>query len=773
MMNRGGILSFARRTFAASLVVACLTAFPTTPTSAVFAQEADRSAAITEGKWLDRETVGVGVIEAERIRKWPLFVEMRKRGAFRGPEQSIQHMLGCSIDEVERVVVAVDNELIRHAAKAFGFAPAGSEAAEPTAGEVHGNLRMIALAFHNYHDVYGKLPRADGDGEGRKTGLSWRVHILPFIEEAPLYQQFHLDEAWDSPHNKALVEKMPAFFRTPGVKEPGKTALHVFTGKGTAFEGKQGKKFEDFTDGLSNSLAAVAAAPETAVEWTKPGGLEFDPKTCRDLLGKFESPGIQVVMADGAVRSIASTIRVEALALLIQINDGQQLGPLPVATGRQPPPTPVVLLTSTGKIDPSRFAKFPSRTTVEGETIYGSPMFSAWIASERTLVIGSPESLKRLVQNQKSKSPTTSAALAHLVPGGDLTIGVDTASQSSLIRSAAEAAKNPLVDVLTSVTAISVQANVSQPAGGKLLELVAVTADQEASENLLTAVSSSLDQIRKALAGAKAAIASTPEGQKGRLEAEKGRQLAVKAFGSAEVKRDGNRVTLRVPVPEGFDTLPDLAQPLLPPGAADAAARTERKNNMKRVAIAFHNYHEVNGAFPGAGRPAGRDGAAVDKKLTGLSWRVHVLPYLNEAALYKQFHLDEPWDSEHNKTLIEKMPAVYRTAGVEKRGETAIHVFTGKGAPFSDDRTPRIRDFTDGTSNALLSVEAAPDKAEAWTKPGGLDFDPKKPIEALGALPEKTFLAVLADGSVQNVAMTVNPDLLRRMILFQDGEPLR
>ena len=84
-----------------------------------------------------------------------------------------------------------------------------------------------------------------------------------------------------------------------------------------------------------------------------------------------------------------------------------------------------------------------------------------------------------------------------------------------------------------------------------------------------------------------------------------------------------------------------------------------------------------------------------------------------------------------------------------------------------------MRDFTDGTSNTLLAVEAAPDKAEPWTKPGGLDFDPRNPLEALGTLPDRTFLSILADGSVQNIAKTIAADHLRRLIQFQDGEPIR
>ncbi|MBM4090163.1 MAG: DUF1559 domain-containing protein, partial [Planctomycetes bacterium] len=77
------------------------------------------------------------------------------------------------------------------------------------------NLKQIALAMHNYHDVYKKFPpRASLDANGKPL-LSWRVHILPFVEEVALYEQFKLDEPWDSPHNSQLIDKMPRVYQNP------------------------------------------------------------------------------------------------------------------------------------------------------------------------------------------------------------------------------------------------------------------------------------------------------------------------------------------------------------------------------------------------------------------------------------------------------------------------------------------------------------------------------------------------------------------------------
>ena len=154
----------------------------------------------------------------------------------------------------------------------------------------------------------------------------------------------------------------------------------------------------------------------------------------------------------------------------------------------------------------------------------------------------------------------------------------------------------------------------------------------------------------------------------------------------------------------------------------------------------------------------------------GLSWRVHLLPFLDQAPLYNQFNFDEAWDSDHNKALIEKMPELFKVDGVTEAGKTSLHVFTGDGAPFAKDQAPGIRDFTDGTSNTILVVQAGPDTADIWTKPGGLDFDPKNPIKALGTLAEDLFLILMTDGSVRRVNKTIPAETLRHLIEHQDGQ---
>ena len=114
-----------------------------------------------------------------------------------------------------------------------------------------------------------------------KPLLSWRVAILPYIEQQTLYQKFKLDEPWDSAHNKALLKEMPLAYACPSRadSESFATPYQVFTGNGTMFEDGRGMKRAEITDGWPNTI--LVAEAEVTVPWTKPDDLRFDPAAAR------------------------------------------------------------------------------------------------------------------------------------------------------------------------------------------------------------------------------------------------------------------------------------------------------------------------------------------------------------------------------------------------------------------------------------------------------------------------------------------------------------
>jgi hypothetical protein len=208
--------------------------------------------------------------------------------------------------------------------------------------------------------------------------------------------------------------------------------------------------------------------------------------------------------------------------------------------------------------------------------------------------------------------------------------------------------------------------------------------------------------------------------------------------------------------------------------AEKAAERTRHVNDLRQIALALVNYADTYGALPG---PAIYDKAG--KPL--LSWRVALLPFIEEGALYKEFKLDEPWDSEHNKKLLAKMPKVYAPrAGTTKLAHgTFYRVFSGPDTPFDPAATRRgplslctryPAGFPDGTSNTLLVVEAS--EAVPWTRPDELPYDPKKAVPKLGGQFPGTFLAAFADASVRVIRSTIDEKTLRLLIDPKDGMPI-
>ena len=200
--------------------------------------------------------------------------------------------------------------------------------------------------------------------------------------------------------------------------------------------------------------------------------------------------------------------------------------------------------------------------------------------------------------------------------------------------------------------------------------------------------------------------------------------------------------------------------------ARSAAKRSQSVNNIKQMMLAYHNYHATNNVFPpavisdGEGKPL-------------LSWRVAILPFIEQEALYKEFHLDEPWDSAHNKTLIERMPNMYGSLGAPTKTpfSTFYQTFVGPGAlnEKKGSKGTDLMSITDGTSNTIAIVEAA--DAVIWTKPDDVVFDPEKPLPKFGGMGfPGGFNAGFCDGSVRFIKNSVNPDVLKALITKAGGE---
>ncbi len=197
--------------------------------------------------------------------------------------------------------------------------------------------------------------------------------------------------------------------------------------------------------------------------------------------------------------------------------------------------------------------------------------------------------------------------------------------------------------------------------------------------------------------------------------------------------------------------------------------RLRSQANLQQIGIALHMYHDDTGS----GRLPSAAICSEDGTLL-LSWRVAILPYLEQEELYKRFKLDEPWDSEHNKKLIPSMPRVYaHPAAHPAPGMTYYQVFEGPGAIFDGTKKAKLGTIAncDGLANTLMVVEAA--EPVPWTKPADLPFDPNKPLPKLGGQFGSGFNVLFADRSVRFLKQDIDATLLRALITTDGREDVK
>ena len=201
----------------------------------------------------------------------------------------------------------------------------------------------------------------------------------------------------------------------------------------------------------------------------------------------------------------------------------------------------------------------------------------------------------------------------------------------------------------------------------------------------------------------------------------------------------------------------------------DESYRRSRMNRFKQIALGMHNHESARSSFPAAasydaeGRPL-------------LSWRVYVLPYMEQQALFNQFHLDEPWDSEHNRKLIDQMPDVFADpdpavrAAVGDKGRTTFVVPTGEDLIFGKKEGMKFKELTDGTSNTILTVEVVPERAVVWTKPDDWEVDMANPLAGVARKDRSGFVAGWGDGHASYMSNDNSPEVMRKLLTPAGGE---
>jgi hypothetical protein len=237
-------------------------------------------------------------------------------------------------------------------------------------------------------------------------------------------------------------------------------------------------------------------------------------------------------------------------------------------------------------------------------------------------------------------------------------------------------------------------------------------------------------------------------------------KAATKLLDGVSLSAEGDNVRIKLEATDIPSLLPTAA---MAEKMRSSAGRTVSQNNLKQIGLAMHNFADANGnnKFPAAAAPE-------KGSVNPVSWRVRILPYIEQDALYRQYKLDEPWDGPNNRKLLDHMPRIYADPRNPSKSETVYRVFTGKSTIFPGADAVGFAEITDGTSNTILCVESA--KTVPWTKPEDLPFVENGPLPELGGMWPDGFNVLLADGSVRFLSKHIEADALRALITRNGGE---
>ena len=679
--------------------------------------------------------------------------------------------------------------------QAFDAATAMIEVQTSDSDVVESRMHGLGLGLHNYHDVYRRFPTSANPywfDDQRQPNVSWRVHILQFIGYEELYNRFDLRQPWDSPHNLALLDEMPDIFRSVGDPSDSHTTRFQFlSADDPAYFGKwvdldrfgtvrAGSLLQDFRDGTNNTFLFVETGVDLAIEWTRPEGFNFDPLKPHAWLGSSPEEEFRAVLGDGTVVTLPTDLPDGELTALTTL-DGQELIDAQSIVRREAIKREGIQtqrnhdesvqdwklqqLSRAMHNYNDAFGRLPVEDIPEYFDANGRPYLSWRVHLLRLL--GHWHLFQQFHLDEPWDSPHN-LALAAQMP--------------DIYRSVGDAAT-------TTTTRFQVFRGNGAPFGNL---------DGNGLESGPRLWRDFHDELRSTIliveTGADRAVPWTaPEDidfdpadpMSGLGTLTEGVIRFIDAYGIAAT-------TLRTDVdPADFAALVTHQGGELVDGSSLAHRSRERsaainaeendKHRLQYQTIGMHNYHHRSRQFPVDYRQAYAGNFGPDGR-PFLSWRVYLLLELGYEDLYFQFHLDEPWDSPHNLSLLDKMPDLYRSDGdAWDSVKTRFQVFTGSGAPFYtitrrvDGQTvfdgPSIRDVTDGTSNTLLVARVGADKAIEWTRPDDIVFDPNDPFAALGDI-GWSFLSAYMDGAVRRVSSEISDADLNRQVTFNAGDAL-
>lgn len=414
----------------------------------------------------------------------------------------------------------------------------------------------------------------------------------------------------------------------------------------------------------------------------------------------------------------------------------------------------VVGLTGRKAIDPAAVAKTLTRTPrIAGPK---PPIGGAAVAPGAEFPFVVPVTARTVLLAPEGVTAAELSRLGKVVAGESkhaLAVRLDGAGLKALLG-------DQLPDGLRAASSAELTADLPDDRTAKLA-LSLTYADAAGAKKAVPAVASVLKDVAKWAAGREQA---SNVGATGAFA----RPLFEGLAKTAKVAGDGPRVVVSADL-DAADLVARVVT-ATPDAVLTGQGGSVAENNLKQILLAMHNHESAFNRLPA--NSYDKDGKPL------LSWRVHILPYIEQDAVYRQFKLDEPWDSPHNLPLSKVVMKVFAVPGrVTEPGHTYFRAFIGpknvkpEYRPWlteGDSKGISLLSITDGTSNTIVVAEAA--ESVPYSKPDDLVYDGVVPVPALGG-PTGRFLVGFGDGSVRTLRRDrVDDKNLRAMITVAGGE---
>ena len=594
----------------------------------------------------------------------------------------------------------------------------------------------------------------------QKSQLSWRVHLLPLIGYQSLYREFKLDEPWDSTHNYALIRKIPEVY-TLGSR-PGRTRIRAIEPVIEALDSD--------APSLENKLAIIFAPQHQEVTWTRPEPLPTllrMPKVRGMLVNgqtvSFSMPSPVVAecksLVDPAVEN-QWDVKIWTESDLVARNRRASGYNRPaIVRGAIPLPNPVPAVPAAGS------KKKPYYTIVaESSLAKISQALQQYISNYRTF----PK-----VQSSTSGSTLNLSWRVELLPflghqslydRFDHDQPWDSEANLPLLEEMPEVYRTKAGE--ESLTQICLFIGRGMCLSNERIRDSLVSKDMPMTDNRASTILGGMVGPDKAVPWTKP------------VDVEVDPTNLVQSLGTV-----GKSVGLITGT--GCQILPRSLSPQI----FHALATSTGAELVDAATLMRYSAH-VNG-YPYVGADQGRLFEAYGMRAVlscllqtyqrnpellndrNLSWRVHILGSLDYLDLYRQFRLDQPWDSPHNLKLIPYMPDIFRDFDASSDSTTTrLMTIRGLGTinhPYLP--TTPYQSVSDGPENTLLMLQAPEGHEVTWTKPDDFPFLIEDPRKGLENIPIARGLTVgFANGQVNFLRSTIEPEAFKSLVTPRGGE---